>query len=119
MRKICSIGIAVLGGALGFSTLAAAQTTTPATTPLSQDIKNDRADIIQDKQAIDQMKLQERADAQKLKADKRAGASASQIAADKAALKADRKNLKKTKTDVAKDKKDINKDRRARRRRAA
>src|SRR4051812_32348414 len=81
MKKI-SVGMALLISALGVSTLASAQTTTPATTPLSQDIKNDRADIVQDRQAIDQMKQQERSDAQKLKADKRARASASQIAAD-------------------------------------
>jgi hypothetical protein len=119
MRAIYAIGIAVLGGAMGLSTLAFAQATTPPTTPLSQDIKNDRADTILDKQAIDQMKQQKQADAQKLKADKKAGADASQIAADKAALKTARQNLKDSKKDVARDKKDINKDLRTRRRRRA
>jgi sulfate adenylyltransferase subunit 1 (EFTu-like GTPase family) len=117
MRKILSIGIAVLGGALGLSTLASAQATTPVTIPLSQDIKNDRADVILDKQAIDQMKQQEQADTQKLKADKKAGAGASQLAADRAALKTARQNLKNSRADVAKDKKNFNKDLRTYRRR--
>ncbi|MCU1310315.1 MAG: hypothetical protein JWO20_1440 [Candidatus Angelobacter sp.] len=115
MRKLYSIGLAVLCGAIGISTLASGQ----ATTPLSQDIKDDRADVILDKQAIDQMKQQKQTDAQKLKADKKAGADASQIAADKAALKTARQNLKTSKKDVARDKKGINKDLRTRRRRRA
>src|SRR5258708_492044 len=119
MKKTFSIGIAILGSTLGLSTLASAQAATPATTRLSQDIKNDRADFILDKQAIDQMKQQKQADAQKLKTDKKAGADATQIAADKAALQTARQNLKNSKKDVARDKKGINKDLRTRRRRRA
>src|SRR4051812_18566368 len=48
MRKV---GLLVLGSALGLGT-AFAQTTTPASSPLTQDIKADRADIKQDQQTL-------------------------------------------------------------------
>src|SRR5947209_17192295 len=99
MKKLSTIAIVVFGGVLGLSSLASAQST--PTTPLGQDIKDDRTDLKQDKQTLQNQKQQEKMDAQRLKADKRSHASAGQLAADKAALRQDRQNVKATKTDMA------------------